>query len=182
MASLDGEGMGIWEELEIGQRQCAVWRFPYRSITVERVDIEWHVLSLPEVSKCAAPTRTFIQRSGKPLSSAWRHYLTHESPFVAPVPVLPDRPVVVRPDRALTILPGERAQFFLELPVWFRLIAAQGNRKQIFEEPLAVLSNTWVWRPPERRALLLSGYQAPSEHSYGRALRRYGGLSPAPHQ
>jgi hypothetical protein len=147
MATLYREGMGIWDEIEIGQRKCAVWRFPFRSLYVERVDIEWHVLSLPESSKGTEVSRLLILRSQKPLSSAWRHYLAHESSLVMPVPVLPDRPVVIRPDRPLTILPGEKAQFFLEIPVWFRLTTLDENRKRIFEEPLAILSNTWFGDP-----------------------------------
>jgi hypothetical protein len=146
MAPAMKEGIAIWEELEIGQRQCAVWRFPYRHIFVERVDIEWHVLSLPAEGKNQSAC-TFIERSGKPVSAAWRHYLAHDFPLVMPVPVLPDRPVVVRPDRPLTILPGESAQFFLEIPVWFRLTSAGGGNIRIFEEPLRILSNTWFGDP-----------------------------------
>ncbi len=140
-------GIQIWEELEISQRQCAVWSFPVRRIYVERVDIEWHVISLPSEGGGSRTMRSFIQRSEKPVSSAWRHYLAHEYPLVAPAPVLPDRPIVVRPDRSLTILPGESAQFFLEIPVWFRLASTGRDAIRIFEEPLSVLSNTWFGDP-----------------------------------
>ena len=141
------EGMGIWDELEISQRKCAVWHFPFRSLYVERVDFEWHVLSVPDDHAGRQATRTLIERADKPISSAWRHYLDHDAPRVIPVPALPDRALVVRPDRALTILPGESAQFFLEIPVWFRLTSATGSRKRIFEEPLTILSNTWFGDP-----------------------------------
>ena len=40
-------GIAVWEPVEIPQKKCAAWRFPMRSIWVERIESEWHVLSLP---------------------------------------------------------------------------------------------------------------------------------------
>ena len=85
------------------------------------LDNEWHALSLPQDSRRSSVRREPVARSQKPESSLWRHYLHKEVGPVQPVPILPDRPVVVRPDRALTLLPGQDALFFLEVPVWFRL-------------------------------------------------------------
>jgi hypothetical protein len=147
MKRLARTGIAIWEELEIAQKECVLWRFPRREIYVERIDIEWHVLCLPSGEDGPAATRTFIERAGKPASSAWRHVLSRQESPVQPVPVLPDRPVVVRPDRPLTLLPGESALFFLELPILFRLTLSGARTAQIFEEPIVVLSNTWFGDP-----------------------------------
>jgi hypothetical protein len=140
-------GMAVWEQLEIAEKTCAMWRFPRRSIWVERVEMEWHVLTLPQEDGPAEASRFFVPRSRKPASSLWRHYLHQDRGLLQPAPVLPDRPVVVRPDRALTLLPGQSTVFFLELPVWFRLSTAGPRPAQIFEEPLFDLSKTWFGDP-----------------------------------
>ncbi len=140
-------GMAIWDRLEIAQRQCVLWRFPTRELYVERIDIEWHILALGGNGTESETCRSFIERAGKPVSSAWRHVLNRDGSLVQPLPVLPDRPLVVRPDRSLTLLPGESSLFFLEIPVWFRLSLAGERRIRIFEEPIAVLSNTWFGDP-----------------------------------
>ncbi len=147
MTRKERSGIGIWDGLEIAQRECVLWRFPARELYVERIDNEWHILALGgNGSECSA-VRTFIERAGKPASSAWRHVLNREGSHVQPVPVLPDRPVVARPDRSLTLLPGESSLFFLEIPVWFRLCLAGEKQTRIFEEPIVVLSNTWFGDP-----------------------------------
>jgi hypothetical protein len=140
-------GLAVWETSEIPQKKCAVWSFPERSIWVERIESEWHVLSLPETTG-GKEARFWIEaRAKKPGSSQWRHYLHRENGSVQPIPALPDRPLVVRPDRSLTILPGQSAIFFLELPVWFRLSTIGYRPTRIFEEPLSLLTRTWFGDP-----------------------------------
>ena len=155
-------GIAVWDEVQIPQRRCAVWRFAPRSIWVERVDNEWHALSTPYGGSGAEAA--FVERTQKPTSSLWRHYLHTENAPVQPAPVLPDRPVVVRPDRSLTLLPGENALFFLEIPVWFRLSCTGSRRTRIFEEPISTLSQTWFGDP-------ITG-----ELCYGLATRLHQGL------
>ena len=156
-------GVAVWDPVEIPQRRCAVWRFAPRSIWVERVENEWHALSQPDGGRRAEAM--FVERAEKPKSSLWRHYLHTQDVPVLPAPVLPDRPVVVRPDRALTLLPGETAQFFVEIPVWFSLSCADGRRTRIFEEPICQLSQTWFGDP-------ITG-----ELCYGLATRLHQGLA-----
>lgn len=155
-------GIAVWDQLEIPQRRCALWRFDPRSIWVERVEIEWHALSIP--GDGGKEIAAFVDRAQKPKSSQWRHYLHTENVPVQPSPVLPDRPVVVRPDRALTLLPGEMAQFFVEVPVWFSLSCVDERRTRIFEEPICQLSQTWFGDP-------ITG-----ELCYGLATRLHQGL------
>jgi hypothetical protein len=143
----DKSGMEIWDELEIPQKGCVLWQFPTKKFFVERVDIEWHILCADGESTRRVATRKQIDRSRKPASTAWRHVLNRDGTMVQPAPMLPDRPVVVRPDRSLTLLPGENALFFLEIPIWFRLSLSGEKRTRIFEEPTSVLSNTWFGDP-----------------------------------
>jgi hypothetical protein len=143
----DDTGLAVWDEWDLGHKQTAVWTFPERRIYVERIEQEWHVLSVAGAQGVRAASRTFIERSCKPSSSEWRHYLSRESGPVRPQPVLPDRGIVVKPDRSLMLLAGESSQFFLEIPVWFRMNVGGDRKVQVFEEPLAVLSNTWFGDP-----------------------------------
>jgi hypothetical protein len=164
-------GVAVWDQVEIPQRRCALWRFSPRSIWVERVENEWHVLSIPDGGSSRGEA-ALIDRTEKPASSQWRHYLHTVNAPVQPSPVLPDRPVVVKPDRALTLLPGETAQFYVEIPAWFRLSCADERSTRIFEEPICQLSQTWFGDP-------LTG-----ELCYGLATRLHQGLDsvePTPH-
>ncbi len=140
-------GIAVWEPVEIPQKKCAEWKFPQRRIWVERIETEWHVLSLPHSQRAGEAQCAFMPRTAKPTSSEWRHYLHRDGGPIQPSPVLPDRPVVVRPDRALTLLPGQSTIFFLQLPVWFRLSTSGYRPSRIFEEPLGALSRTWFGDP-----------------------------------
>lgn len=144
---MDKTGTAVWDSIEITLRQCVAWRFPARSIWVERMESEWHVLSLAEGGRGVAVRREPVARAQKPESSQWRHYLHKDTGPVQPIPVLPDKPLVVRPDRALTLLPGQNALFFLEIPVWFRLCTTVPKRLRIFEEAIVVLTKTWFGDP-----------------------------------
>jgi hypothetical protein len=139
--------MAIWDAVEIAQGHCALWRFPKRSIWVERVQSEWHVLSLPVAAAESEAAAWLLPRAQKPESSQWRHYLYEESGGLHPSPILPNRPLVVKPDRSLTLLPGQRTLFFIELPVWFMLSTDGPHAVRIFEEPLGSLSRTWFGDP-----------------------------------
>jgi len=144
---MDKTGIAVWDPVAISQKKCARWRFPLRSIWVERIETEWHVLSQPETRQEGDASYRIVARSQKPPSSQWRHYLHRDSGTMQPAPVLPDRPVVVKPDRALTLLPGQSTIFFLELPVWFRLSTSGYRPARVFEEPLTVLTRTWFGDP-----------------------------------
>ncbi|HTZ52101.1 MAG TPA: hypothetical protein VMF68_10600 [Spirochaetia bacterium] len=144
---MDRTGISVWEAVDIPHRKCLQWRFPARSIWVERVETEWHVLSLPERARDRSAYRRVVARSQKPASSEWRHYLHRAGGLMQPSPVLPDRPVVIRPDRALTLLPGQSTVFYLGIPVWFRLSAAGPRAARVFDEPLSVLTRTWFGDP-----------------------------------
>jgi hypothetical protein len=140
-------GIAVWEAVDIPQRRCIQWRFPTRSIWVERVEMEWHVLSVPETARRPTASRAAVARSQKPTSSEWRHYLHRTGGAMQPSPILPDRPVVIRPDRALTLLPGQSTVFFLGIPVWFRLRTPGQRPARIFDEPLTTLTRTWFGDP-----------------------------------
>jgi len=67
------------------------------------------------------------------------------SPELRLFPALPNRPVVVRPEVPYTILPGERVQFYVGVPLWVNLLSAKGVT--VLEEPVIRLSSTWFGTP-----------------------------------
>ncbi|MGA2379913.1 MAG: hypothetical protein ABSG85_11465, partial [Spirochaetia bacterium] len=89
---MEKTGIAVWDPVEIPQKKCAMWRFPLRSIWVERIETEWHVLSLPERREHGDAAYRLVARSQKPPSSQWRHYLHRDIGTMQPSPVLPDRP------------------------------------------------------------------------------------------
>ena len=62
------------------------------------------------------------------------------------LPALPDRPVVVEPEVPFHIAPEGRANVFVLLPVWVRIVSARG-REVIAEAPLEKVLDTW-WGEP----------------------------------
>ena len=62
-------------------------------------------------------------------------------------PLFPNRAVVVRPKDPYLILPGQKVQFFVGVPLWVGLSDAKGI--VLVEEPVTRLSNTWFGKPTE---------------------------------
>lgn len=57
-------------------------------------------------------------------------------------PIMPDRPIVVRPEMAVSLLPKEKAMFFVGVPSFISVCAGTGE-KQLCEIPTNILTNTW---------------------------------------
>lgn len=62
-------------------------------------------------------------------------------------PAFPDRPVVVRPEFTYSLLPGERIQFYVGVPIVVTL--RRGSEPAFFQEQVSPLSNTWFGTPTE---------------------------------
>jgi hypothetical protein len=69
------------------------------------------------------------------------------SPKIRLAPLMPNRPVVVRPEVPYTILPGEKIQFYVGVPLWVGLYSTEDVI--LVEEPVVKLSNTWFGTPME---------------------------------
>lgn len=63
-----------------------------------------------------------------------------DAPSLQFAPALPPKVIIVRPEFPLAMLPGERVQFYISIPLWLQL---RGNGVVFFEEPTVVLSKTW---------------------------------------
>lgn len=119
---------------------------------IEHYEHEWHLL--PAYTGAEFPSEPVFStraRNEKPESADWVHYIIHDGNRITPVPAMPDRPVVVRPDRTLVIIPGERANFFLSLPLAFRLMVSGGSnvavQRKLAEFPSYSMENAWFGDP-----------------------------------
>ncbi|MGA0368894.1 MAG: hypothetical protein ACO3N7_05530 [Kiritimatiellia bacterium] len=78
----------------------------------------------------------------------WRRLASvDEIPRIQLQPAFPNRPVVVRPEFPYTLVPGERVNIFVGVPVWLSLTTPQGLL--LWEEPVHRLSNTWFGTPTD---------------------------------
>ena len=76
----------------------------------------------------------------------WRRIgSVEELPKIRVTPAYPDRALVVRPKVAYALLPNERVQFYVSVPLWIRL--ASPTDFTLFQVPVATLSNTWFGLP-----------------------------------
>lgn len=63
------------------------------------------------------------------------------------IPTTPDRPVVVRPEVPLRLPSKQEAIFFVNFPIWVKVVAGDKHPVTLCEEPCVVLSKTWFGDP-----------------------------------
>ena len=161
---MDKTGIAVWDRVEISQKKCVAWRFPARSIWVERMENEWHVLSLArEGLRGTVPPGT-----RQPLPEA-------HLGAVAPLPAQAARAGAARsrparqarrraarqgahpPARAgSAVLPGDSRSG--------SAFPRRSRGSRIFEEPLVVLTQDVVRGPGHRGAVLGAGHAAAPRH------------------
>ena len=146
------ENFSIWDPVEIPVGRCVSWKLGSLLLWTERYENEWHVLPVYSGDEAdSGMDFSFRNKTEKPISTDWRHYLLREGLWAAPMPAMPDRPIVMRPDRALVLLPGERARFFISLPICFRLLigksAVAKNKRKLYEFPIVPMANAWFGDP-----------------------------------
>jgi hypothetical protein len=56
---------------------------------------------------------------------------------------MPDRPVVVRTEMPLKLPIGQKALFFVSIPIWVRIEVGDAGQVGLCEEPTVVRSNIW---------------------------------------
>lgn len=146
------EGLSIWNPVEIATGECVSWKLGKLALWLERYEQEWHVLPrYEEIEPEREPAFACDDKSGKPISCDWKHYLLKGGGRAVPVPAMMDRPLIVRPDRGLVLMPGERALFFIAIPVWFRLLIGKtdgaGDGRMLFEFPVIPMPSAWFGDP-----------------------------------
>lgn len=83
-----------------------------------------------------------------PEGTEWRRIgSVADLPELRVAPAFPDRAVVVRPEVPFSVLPGERVQFYVGVPVSIRLMGP--SSLSLLQVPSLVLSNTWFGLPTD---------------------------------
>lgn len=146
------EDMSVWNPVELSAGDCVQWRLENLSVWAQRYEQSLHALRRYDAGEAGqGPAYGFRARADKPDSVDWKHYLVKEGGWAIPVPAMMDRPVIVRPDRELIIPPGERARFFIGLPLWFALRVGTSpdakNQLPLFEVPIVPPANAWFGDP-----------------------------------
>jgi hypothetical protein len=140
--------MALWQPVEFPKGTIRTWHIGPLAFRVERENTEWRLCVAREPSAedrllMAAPDTDLPgHETSRWVAGADIHRL-HLSA------TLPDRPLVVRPEERLTILPGQRAMFFIGLPLWIRLSTSPDPAGLLCELPTVILSNAWFGLPTE---------------------------------
>lgn len=108
---------------------------------------DWIVGLSRESSPEGFPGFKFLEDAA-PDGTAWRRLASVDDvPFIQVRPAFPNRPVVVRPEYPYTLIPGERVNIFVGVPISVSLQTPKGLL--LMEEPVHPLSNTWFGTPTD---------------------------------
>lgn len=145
------QGLSIWNPIDVEVGACARWELGALTLWAERYAQEWHILPVLGEEERAEGAVGFPARADKPRSADWKHYLAGPSNRLIPAPAMIDKSAVVKPDRELIIFPGEKARFFIALPVHFRLYAGGASKSKtaikLLETPLVRMPYAWFGDP-----------------------------------
>ncbi len=140
--------MELWNPVTLEQERDYYLYIGPLILWIRRSGDEWLLASGQRTDD--APTEASAVAGEKPEEIEWtRFVLAEESTTVQLLPVLPDRAVVVGSETAVKILPGNRALFFVSVPVWIRVtvVGKKKKRTALTEIETVKLSNTWFGDP-----------------------------------
>ncbi|HUX12122.1 MAG TPA: hypothetical protein VMW87_03790 [Spirochaetia bacterium] len=107
-------------------------------------DHDWYVAHERREDGVLGYRVTHFPLRDAPEDLKWRRWTAaKESLEVSVTPHLPDRPLVVKPESEIKIPAGNRALFFVSIPLWFRVTVGQPQPILLTEIPSVVLSNSW---------------------------------------
>lgn len=126
----------FWQELHIEEAREYNWIFYHTRINALKNTDEWHVslqyLANDPVHKAGAD------------DIEWHRFISDgKNSKLMFTPLPPDKPVLVNPEQAVNILPGQKARFFIRMPVWLEISLFTSKRIPILETALEKLTNTW---------------------------------------
>ena len=132
----------IWYHSRVGPLDLWVKRFPG----------DWYVAYERQ------QTRERVRQQPAPLHPAqtmarvdaltWNRWVAGEdSNRIQLVPAMPDRSLVIRPRYPLNVPRDKEVLFFVNIPVWVRVLVGLPDPTRLCELPTVVLSNTWFGDP-----------------------------------
>jgi hypothetical protein len=138
----------LWDPVHLDFEHPRVWQLGPLKFWVRNDRDEWRlgVARFPDDRR----TRLCAVRDTPPEDIEWSRWVVGENCVALRLsPLLPDYPIVVRPESQLGILPGNKALFFVLLPIWIQVNAVEkdGRVQPLCELPTFVSSKTWFGDP-----------------------------------
>lgn len=131
-----------WYHTRIGPLDLWVKRFPG----------DWYVAHQRETDRSRVKPQPAPLHQAQTLtrvnSITWNRWVAGEqSNSIRLVPAMPDHSLVIRPRYPLNVPRGQEVLFFVNIPVWVRLLVGLPDEVQLCELPTVVLSKTWFGDP-----------------------------------
>ncbi|WP_455382172.1 hypothetical protein [Salinispira pacifica] len=135
---------GLWALQTVDPKNALKYELGPVTIWVCFAEHDWYVAHEWLESEPAVYRVSQLPLRDTPDDVEWRRWTAaKESMTVAVTPHLPDRPLVVKPSAEIKIPAGNRALFFVSIPLWFRVSVGHPRPIQLTEIPSVVLSNSW---------------------------------------
>jgi hypothetical protein len=139
----------LWEPVFLERDIEYCWQIGPLSFWMRHSEDEWLVASESQSTDADSKEVAAAMKQNKPEGLEWTRFIfIEESGSVQLVPALQDKAIVVGSEMEVKILPGNRALFFVSIPVWIRILV--GGKKKgstLIEIPTVNLSNTWFGDP-----------------------------------
>jgi hypothetical protein len=142
----------LWEPKEIKPETWYHTRIGPLDFWIKRSQADWYLtherqLDREKVQQVPAPLH-FAQTDSRVQRLTWTRWVAgEESNQVQFLPALPDRSLVIRPRYPLNVPRGKDVLFFVNIPVWVRILVGLPEKTTLFELPTVVLSKTWFGDP-----------------------------------
>jgi len=134
----------LWKEQEIDPKNALKYELGPVVIWTCFSEHDWYVAHEWVDDEAVAYGISQIPLRDTPDDLDWRRWTAaKESLTVRVTPQMPDRPLVVKPASEIKIPAGNRALFFVSVPLWFRVSVGHPEPVQLTEIPSVVLSNSW---------------------------------------
>jgi len=130
----------LWDSNEIEVKKDYHWKIGSLDLWVKKADDEWLIAYTQVIEDLDNKKSIIAKPQKKPEGLGWNR-------FVIVVPVLQDRAIVVGSETPVKILPGNKALFFMSIPIWVHVYVGENKKVMLTEIPTIVLSNTWFGDP-----------------------------------
>jgi hypothetical protein len=134
----------IWDPRRLDAGGCYEVKLGLLTVWIKHTYQDWYVASEIAPFRSRKELLLTYMRSVKAEPPSWRRWVFGEGTgTVALAPRTPDRSVVVEPDLPLRIPPGQKALFFVTIPLWVAVTVGEAERFTLCELPTTELSRTW---------------------------------------
>lgn len=138
----------LWNPLEVRLERTYRASLCTIQLWVKRSQADWYVAHRPAAAELPASGLQPVPAAEEPRDAEWVRWVAgQEEPTVHLVPALPDRPVVLRPRHPLNVPRGRSVLFFVNIPLWVRVLTGPRPGTPLTEIPTIALSNSWFGAP-----------------------------------